>query len=279
LIANQVVGVRKILRLVNLAAYTKVKVAVDSIENVLALSNGPGEGLSWVCWSRLHIGNNRCGVEPFKPSLRLAQIVQSSPGLKFQGLMGYDGHLVFEKDFEARDRRSRQAYQVLADTGSYIEQAGIPVEIVSGGGSVTYRAASSIRGMTELQPGTYIFMDTTFQANGLSEFECSLSVLATVISRPQRPEAEDVGILDVGRKAFDLTYGFPEVKYPRGTIFSMPQEHSRIRYADSGLQLGIGEKVELWVKDANGTVNPIMRSMRFVRRSSRRSGISLAGER
>jgi D-serine deaminase-like pyridoxal phosphate-dependent protein len=256
LIANQVVGTRKLLRLVNLAAYTKVKTAVDSVENVLALSSAAqARGVELGVLVEVNIGNNRCGVEPFEPSLRLAQIVQASPGLKFKGLMGYDGHLVFEKDFEERERRSRRAYQVLADTCSYIEDAGIPVEIVSGGGSVTHRAASSIRGITEIQPGTYIFMDTTFRENGLNEFECALSVLATVISRPQRPDAEDVGILDVGRKAFDLTYGFPEVKYPPGTIFSMPQEHSRIRYAGSGPWLGIGEKVELWVKDANGTVN------------------------
>ena len=59
-------------------------------------------------------------------------------------------------------------------------------------------------------------MDTTYRDLGLSDYECSLSMLATVISRPDRPGAEDLAILDVGRKAMDLTYGFPEVKATAG---------------------------------------------------------------
>jgi D-serine deaminase-like pyridoxal phosphate-dependent protein len=256
LIANQIVGERKIQRLVNLAAYTHVMVAVDAVENVRALSSAAhARGIELGVLIEVNIGNDRCGVEPCEPSLKLAQLIQSLPGLKFKGLMGYDGHLVFLKDIDERDQRSRQAYQVLLNTRDFIQRSGIPVEIMSGSGSCTYKAAASVKGVTEIQAGTYIFMDTTYRDNGLSEFECSLSVLATIISRPERPGAEDLAILDVGRKALDLTYGFPEVKYPCGTIFSMPQEHSRLRFEDPGPRLGVGEKVELWVKDANGTVN------------------------
>ena len=133
--------------------------------------------------------------------------------------------------------------------------SGIPVEIVSGGGSVTYKYACSVKGLTEIQAGTYIFNNTTYYENGLNEFGCTLSVLATVISRPKRPGAENLAILDVGRKSISLTYSFPKVKFPQGEIFSMPQEHSRLKLYSDSSPLKIGDKVELWVKDSNETVN------------------------
>ncbi|MCJ7625169.1 MAG: DSD1 family PLP-dependent enzyme [Anaerolineaceae bacterium] len=257
LIANQVVGSRKIQRLINLAGYTDVKVAVDSVDNVTELSHAAqNKGVELGVLIEVNIGNDRCGVEPFEPTLKFAKMIQSSDGLKLKGLMGYDGHLVSVKDLAERDRRSRGAYQILVETRRFLENNGIEVEIVSGGGSGTYKSASSIKGVTELQVGTYIFMDTQFRDNGgLEEFECSLSVLATVISRPERAGAEQLAILDVGRKAIDNSYGFPEVKFPSGTIFSMPQEHSRLKVDPSNSKLKVGDKVEIWVRDANGTIN------------------------
>jgi D-serine deaminase-like pyridoxal phosphate-dependent protein len=256
LIANQVVGERKIGRLVNLAAYTNLIVAVDSLDNVQAISQAAlAKGVEVGIVIEVNIGNDRCGVEPFEPTLKFARAIQAAPGLKFRGLMGYDGHLVFLKDHQERDRRSRQAYQLLADVSESVRQAGIPVEIVSGSGSCTYKSATGIKGITELQVGTYLFNDTTYRDNGLDEFDCAMTVLATIVSRPDRPGAEDLAILDVGRKAMDLTYGFPEVKYPLGKIFSMPQEHSRLKFDENSPRLKVGDKVELWVKDANGTFN------------------------
>jgi D-serine deaminase-like pyridoxal phosphate-dependent protein len=256
LVANQVVGRRKITRLVNLAAYAHVMVAVDTLENARQISEAAhARGVEVGVLVEVNIGNDRCGVEPGEPALALAHQVQTLLGLNFRGLMGYDGHLAFAEDMQERDLRSKQAYQILVDTRDAVEQAGIPVEIVSGGGSGTYRSACSVPGMTEIQAGTYIFSDSTYRDNGLGEFECAMTVLGTVISRPQRPGAEDLAILDVGRKEMALTYGFPEAKCPAGTVFSMPQEHSRLKLADPRQPLCIGDTVELWVGDANCTFN------------------------
>jgi D-serine deaminase-like pyridoxal phosphate-dependent protein len=253
LIANQVVGQRKIQRLVNLASYTDIIVAVDSFDNVQQLSAAAeARRVTVGVLIEVNIGNNRCGVEPFGPWHWRRPCCRRA-GLR--GVMGYDGQLVFVKDFADRDRRSEQGYRLLVETRRFIENAGLPVEIASGGGTVTYRSASSVPGVTELQVGTYLFMDTTYSKLGLSDYECALSVLATVISRPDRPGAEDLAILDVGRKAMDLTYGFPEVKRPAGEIVSMPQEHSRLKLQAPGPEPRIGDKVELWVSDVNGTFN------------------------
>jgi D-serine deaminase-like pyridoxal phosphate-dependent protein len=257
LIANQVVGARKIRRLVNLAAYTDVIVAVDSIDNVQEISRAAQDkGTIVGVLVEVNIGNDRCGVEPTL-ALEMVQSILALPSIRFRGLMGYDGHLAFFEDLQERDKRSQAAYRLLVQTRDRLWQAGIPVEIVSGGGTGTFRSAAETRGLTELQIGTYLFNDTTYRDAGLREFDCALTVLGTVISRPRRAGAEDVAILDVGRKAMSTTHGLPEMKTPAGNIFSMPQEHSRLKLSgpEDAARLKVGDQVELWVKDANGTIN------------------------
>jgi D-serine deaminase-like pyridoxal phosphate-dependent protein len=257
LIANQVVGERKIRRLVNLAASTDVMVAVDSFENVAELSRAASaRGVRMRVLVEVNVGNDRCGVVPFGPTLELAKAVAGSPGLRFAGVMGYDGHCTFKVDPSQRDEEARKANQLLADTRAFIERAGLPVAIASGSGTFTYRVAAGIEGITEIQAGTYLLMDTAFREKGASEFSCALSVIATVISRPSWPGGERIAIIDVGRKQIDTVLGLPEVKSPAGaTLFSMPQEHARLRLEGPAEKLRVGDRVELWVRDANGTIN------------------------
>lgn len=255
LIANQVVGERKIRRLVNLAGYTDIIVALDCYENLQNIADmAKNRGVSVGVLVEVDIGNNRCGITPYEETRKMAETVLAAQGLKFRGIMGYDGHLAFEKDKDEKRRKSVAAYELLVDVSRDLERAGIRVEIVSGGGSATYQYAASVKGMTELQVGTYIFNDTTYLENGLEQYNCALSVLGTVVSRPQRPGSDGMAIIDVGRKSISCCYGFPQVKSFDGELFSMPQEHSRIRPL-AGECPGIGEKVELFVRDANDTVN------------------------
>ena len=256
LIANQVVGERKVRRLVGLAARTDVIVAVDSLDNAAAIARAATQ--RDVCVGVLvevNIGNNRCGVEPLDHTRAFVESLRELRGLRFRGLMGYDGHLAFVPDLDERARRSVAAYEQLVATRDCLAAAGIPVEIVSGGGTSTFRSASSVAGLTELQLGTYIFSDTTYRDAGLDEFDCALTILSTVVSRPTRSGAEDVVILDVGRKSVSVHNGLPEMKTPRGEVFSMPQEHSRLRLMSGDPRPAVGDHVELWVRDANGTVN------------------------
>ena len=202
-------GTRKIRRLVNLAAYTDLIVAVDSIDNVQEISRAAHEkGTPVGVLVEVNIGNDRCGVEPFAMTLSFVQSVLALPGIRFRGVMGYDGHLAFVEDLAERHTRSQASYRILVETRDVLCQAGIAVEIVSGGGTGTYRSAAQTSGLTELQIGTHLFNDTTYRAAGLGEFDCALTMLSTVISRPKRAGAEDLAILDVGRKAMSTTYGF-----------------------------------------------------------------------
>jgi D-serine deaminase-like pyridoxal phosphate-dependent protein len=257
LIANQIVGTRKIQRLVNLAAYTDVMVAVDSFDNVLALSQAAqARRVALRVLVEVNIGHNRCGVEPFEPTLALARRVLNAPGLRFAGLMGYDGHCTLGVEESERDALSRQANAVLAETRRWIENAGIAVGIVSAGGTFTYKYASATKGVTEVQPGTYLLMDTAFKEKGVCDFDCALTVLSTVISRPSWKGAEDLAVIDVGDKGMSTLLGLPEIKDPEGaSVIKFSQEHCRVDLRNAVRDLRGGEKIELWVRDANGTVN------------------------
>ncbi len=257
LIANQIVGSRKIERLVKLAGQLDVKVAVDSLENAMDISRQAAvRGVQVGVLVEVNIGQNRCGVAPFQPALELAQGILPLPGLAFKGLMGYDGHCTLKVSAEERGELSRQAYRLLAGTRRLLEEQGIPVPIVSGGGTFTYRYAAEIEGITEVQAGTYLLMDSAFQEHGVNEFDRALSLLTTVTSRPAYPGAEQLAIIDCGKKSMSTALGLPRVKSPAGmNVISLSDEHGRISMQGSPSSLHLGDQLELWVADANGTIN------------------------
>jgi D-serine deaminase-like pyridoxal phosphate-dependent protein len=257
LIANQIVGRRKLERLVKLAGQSQLKVAVDSPENVKELSQAAqAGGVTIGVLVEVNIGHNRCGVAPFGPTLELARLVSRSPGLTFMGLMGYDGHCTLKVTEAEREALSKKANTLLVDTARYLKNAGLRVEIVSGAGTFTYRFASEIKGLTEIQAGTYLLMDTAFQEHGVREFKCALTVLTTVISRPTYPDAGGLVIVDTGRKSISPALGLPEVKNPgKAKVLSLSDEHGRVIVDPEAEAVGVGDQIELWVRDANGTIN------------------------
>jgi D-serine deaminase-like pyridoxal phosphate-dependent protein len=159
LIANQIVGDIKIRRLVNLAAHADVMVVVDNADNVADLSRAAqAKGAQLRVLVEVNIGHNRCGVAPFEPALVLSRMVRAAPGLKYMGLMAYDGHCTIKVDPAEREAKSLEANKLLVETRRFIEQAGLPVEIVSASGTFTYQYATSLPGITEIQAGTYLWI-------------------------------------------------------------------------------------------------------------------------
>jgi D-serine deaminase-like pyridoxal phosphate-dependent protein len=256
LIANQIVSPPKIMRLMELAKEIDIKVAVDSAENVLALSQAAvGNGIEIGLLVEVNIGHNRCGVAPFEPTLELVQVIEKTDGVKFRGLMGYDGHCTLKIDTDKREGEAKKANSLLVEVKDFITAAGIEVPIVSASGTFTYRFATQIEGITEVQAGTYLLMDTAFRDHGVTEFDPALSVLATVISRPTYPGANGLAIIDVGRKSISPLLGNPEVKHPVGAeLFGLSQEHGRVSLERDAMGLAVGDKIELWVRDSNGTI-------------------------
>ena len=80
------------------------------------------------------IGMARCGVEPGESAVKLARRVANTPGLRFLGLQGYDGHLQMLPDAAERRRLCLEGLEKLIATRRLIEAAGIPVSVVNGDG-------------------------------------------------------------------------------------------------------------------------------------------------
>ena len=228
LIANQVLGERKIERLVKLAAKIKLTVAVDHPEQIAALSRAADRsGATVGILVEVDIGMGRCGVEPGKPGLELARQIIQSPGLDFQGIQAYEGHLVHTDDLGLRTERVRYAMGQAVATRRMIEDAGIPVAVISGGSTSTYQITGEMDGVDEIQAGTYPTMDWRY-GELAPEFEVALSVLTRVISvRPGE------AVLDIGAKGAGNEFGLPRIRdFPEVEIpHFLAEEHCIIRNA------------------------------------------------
>jgi D-serine deaminase-like pyridoxal phosphate-dependent protein len=242
LIANQIVGRTKMLRLVELAQRARPMVAVDSPDNVKMLSEAASNaGVRLRVLVEVDIGMHRCGVAPGEPALDLARMVASSPGLSFEGLQGYEGHCVDLRDDAERTRKTHAALKLLVETRRHIERAGLAVNIVSGGGTGTYTLTGDFEGIDEVQAGSYAAMDWYYQ-DIRPEFRQAQTIVTTVISRP----TPSMAITDVGRKGIGAEWGPPRVKDMRGAevVKFGSEEHLGIALPD-GRPVHVGDQIEI----------------------------------
>jgi D-serine deaminase-like pyridoxal phosphate-dependent protein len=222
LIANQIVGAAKLRRVAELARRARIAVCVDDSDNVTALSAAARAAGSTIgVLIEVNIGMNRCGVEPGDTAVELARHVVAQPNLEFRGLQGYDGHLQMLPDVAERRRKCNFGLAALMMTRQRILDAGIPVPVVTGGGTGTAEFVARFPGMTELQPGSFLLMDAIYGAVR-PEFACSLSILTTVISRQK-----DQYVLDAGSKAISQDFGKPQIKgHGDEKVLKLAEEHT-----------------------------------------------------
>jgi D-serine deaminase-like pyridoxal phosphate-dependent protein len=231
LIANQVTGATKIDRLTDLASHCDLMVAVDDAANVQQLAEAcTAKGVTLRVLVEVDIGMGRCGVRPGQPALDLARQVATAQGLRFEGLMGYEGHLVLVDDAVERAGRVRAAFEPMAETLGLLEQDGLPVHIVSGAGTGTFDVTGTLPFVTEVQVGSYVFMDNTY-SRVRTEFEPSLTLLSTIVSRPV-PERI---VVDAGLKAMTSEFGWPRPLDGEGlAVRYLSEEHGVLDLAADG---------------------------------------------
>ena len=259
LVSNQIVGSSKIRRLVALAGQARVAVCVDDAANATALSeSAAASGVRLSVLIEVNVGSDRCGVEPEEPALVLAKHIAASPGLRFGGLQAYFGAAQHVREYAKRKEAIGAATEKIRRTVDLLARHGLTCEVVSGGGTGTYEFEAASGAWNELQAGSYIFMDVDYlknlKADGTtgSEFEPSLFVYATVMSRP----TADRAILDAGLKALSVdagmpwVVGMPDVEYIRAA-----DEHGKLLLHDPGRLLSLGTKLFLMPGHCDPTVN------------------------
>lgn len=247
-IANQVVGRQKLDRLGILAGRVDLAVCADDADNVADLGRAACEHNATIgVLVEVDIGMNRCGVEPGEPAIALAKTIAATPGLKFRGLQGYDGHLQMLPDATERRKKCLLGLAALMMTKKRLQDAGSDVPVVTGGGTGTWEWFGSFPGVTEIQPGSFLLMDAAYNALR-SEFGCSLTILATVISK-----RNDWYVLDAGSKAISKDFGTPAIKgHPTEHVRRLAEEHTVVECSHPPK---VGERREVLPAHCCATMN------------------------
>jgi len=248
LIANQIVEPSKLARVAYLAGCCRLTVCVDQIQNIHALEAAAAtQGTTIHCLVEYEIGMNRCGVSTPEEFYSLAKLIDESPHLVFDGIQAYAAHLSHEEDFEKRKTASEQLERTLKDLRVYIEDKGLAVKEISGEstGTAQFRTKGSV--YTELQAGSYIFMDTAYSALHLN-FKNALFVLATIMSANDK-----LIVTDAGRKNISIDQKLPTFRdYPDLSVI-VSEEHCRIPL--EGHSAAVGSKLMLIPGHCCTTVN------------------------
>ena len=238
-ITNQVVTGDKIARLCSLAQRAEMMVACDDPGNARHLSDAArAAGVTLGAIIEVETGMSRSGVRSPEDGVELARAIQGLPGLRFRGIMSHQV-IAGSPDRETRFTEGRRMIEICLAVRDAIQAAGIPVEIVSSGETWTYDVAGEIPGVTEVQGGTYLLMDTSYRY--MTEFRHAAKVLSTVISTPRPGVAVgDAGLQAVGDiKGKAMVEGMPGV-----TVKSLDARRVVLEVAE-GTRLNIGDQVTL----------------------------------
>ncbi|MFZ3109430.1 MAG: D-TA family PLP-dependent enzyme [Rectinemataceae bacterium] len=252
-IANEIVGRQKLERIIKVAETCTIAFGVDSpcqvedAERVFAAASKPATVLI-----EIEVGENRSGVIEEKDFLALLETIRGCPHVHFKGIFSHDGHSYSARDIEECGRiflESQRRTLRFADLAAGI---GMKPEVVSIGSTPSLMNRFEImEGVTELRPGTYVFMDAS-QAHAIGTLDrCAATVLATVISKPT---AERV-IMDVGAKGLTMqerTKGICAtpgkgtiLEFPSVHIFAVYDEHAIIYDREFREKVKIGEKLRI----------------------------------
>jgi D-serine deaminase-like pyridoxal phosphate-dependent protein len=260
LVTTAVIGTHKIERAVRLASAKQDTIfCVDNAQNVRDLNDAAGAAKIRINVAIDLLVGNRTGITTGEPAAALARVVASSPSLKLAGLQAYAGHASHKVGFEARKALSQTVMASAVETRHLIQKAGIECGLLTGGSTGTYNIDSEIDGITELQPGSFVFMDLDYNRIGgksgvvYQDFQNSLFVLTTVVSKPSDSDV----VVDGGLKAFSTDKPYmPEARGISGLAYTYGgDEHGKLNIAKASAPLNIGDRVEFVVPHCDPSVN------------------------
>lgn len=210
-ISNQTVGPAKAALLAQLALHGRFSVCIDHASQVAALAQATAAvGSRLDVFVEINIGQDRCGVADAPAVLQLLQALAAHGQLRFKGLQAYHGGVQHVRGHAQRRDAAQRAAARTAEMVATLAQAGVACATVTGGGSgsVEFDLASGV--YTEVQPGSYVFMDGDYGRNEPGDalrFEQSLFIASTVMS----VGSGDRIVLDAGLKSIAVDSGLPAV--------------------------------------------------------------------
>lgn len=260
LVSNQVRDPAKIDRLARLPKHgARITVCVDDIANVAELSaSAQKHGTTLACLVEIDCGARRCGVASAGEAVAIAQAIDAAPGLEFTGIQAYQGAMQHLENHAERKAKLDDAIVLARAVVEALRAAGLTPELVSGGGTGSYRFESNSGVFNELQCGSYAFMDADYgrirdehgQRIDQGEWENALFILTSVMSRARPGQA----VCDAGLKAMSLDSGLPIVHGRDDVAYiNASDEHGVIE--DKRGVLRINEKLKLVPGHCDPTCN------------------------
>jgi D-serine deaminase-like pyridoxal phosphate-dependent protein len=254
LITCEIIGAQKVKRLVELfRKYPSIRIVVDSEYGASAINSAlENSGISEPITTLidLDVGLHRTGVAPGEPALALAKHVAGLKHLKLIGVQGYEGHLQHMHDREERKTTCLESMATLTQTAEAFKKDGHDIQVVTTGGTGTAEFCVTVPGVTEVQPGSFLFMDTDYRNAIGTHYSNSLSILSTVISK-QGPKCITI---DAGLKSLTTDSGFAECKTLGYTYGVLGDEHGSLSWTE-GKDLEIGDRVEMIPSHIDPTIN------------------------
>ncbi|MDA4123292.1 MAG: DSD1 family PLP-dependent enzyme [Thaumarchaeota archaeon] len=240
LIANQIVGPIKLQRLAGVTRHADVSVAFDDPQVAEAASREAlRQDTTIGAAIEVDIGMGRGGLQPGADVVALAKKITKLEGLEFKGIMGYEGHLQQIDKMADRVPQVTASLKLLTSTAKMLKENGIATEFVSCGGTNTYNISATFEGITEIQAGSYVFMDVEHDIEGL-DFQHSLSVMSTVTSRG----GEHRALIDAGIKCFGAEPIFPRSVRKGIEVVSLSEEHGWLK--TDGSAPAVGERLQFY---------------------------------
>lgn len=258
LITTAVIGKHKIARAIALADRAPDTIfVVDDRQNVRDINDAAGTRSEPIKLA-VDLFFGRTGITPGQPAVELAQLIDSLPNVTFVGLQSYDGAAAHTTPFDARAARTKTTMARAVDTKAMLERSGIACPLVTGGSTGTYRFDSENPGITELQPGSFVFMDMEYGQIGgpdgteYRDFKNALTVVTTVVSR-----SAGLAIVDGGYKAFATDRPFtPRPVGLDGVSYAWAgDEHGRLDLSHAEREVKLGDRIEFIPPHVDPTVN------------------------
>jgi 3-hydroxy-D-aspartate aldolase len=259
LVSNEVVGGAKLARLCALARIANVAVCADDAAQVAMLEAAASlANIRLSVLVEIDVGAARCGVAPGPDAVALAQRIAGSKHLTFGGLQAYQGSAQHKRTVAERRILIEGAIDASRRTVEQLRQQGLECPIVGGAGTGTFEIEAHSGVYTEMQAGSYVFMDADYARNldaggaPIGTFRHALFVLATVMSAPK----SGLAVLDAGHKAVAVDSGLPLVwQRPDIRYVSASDEHGKLDVASETAMPKLGEKLRLVPGHCDPTVD------------------------
>ncbi len=249
LIAYPVLGPSKLRRLMAVARRARVTVSLDSFEAARQLSEAAEAArLEIGVLAEFDAGLGRMGVVPGEGLLALARQIRALPGLRFEGIAFYAGHI--KRMNEEGHEKLHEVGRLLDRVCGEFERERIDLPVVSAGSTPTLFHSHTIPRLTEIRPGTYIFNDrNTVDSGACAVEDCAASMIVTVVSNARTGRI----MVDGGSKTFssdrpsgaaDVTFGWV-VGEPAVRFFQMNEEHGYLDTSTAGRSFAVGERLRI----------------------------------